>query len=188
MDELVDILDEEGNFTGQTALKSVAHLEGLFHQTVHIWFCTSDGQLLLQQRGEKKDIHPLLWDVSVAGHIGTGEGIENAALREIEEEIGIAVAKADLFKIGLFKSVQQHTNGLLDCEFHHTFLSELNVSFKTLRPQETEVALLKLITLDDFSADVLEGKNPYAYVPHSRNYYRTVYTEVRNYLNSSTSD
>ncbi len=30
MDELVDILDAEGNFTGQTAMKSKAHKHGLF--------------------------------------------------------------------------------------------------------------------------------------------------------------
>ncbi|MGB3152847.1 MAG: hydrolase, partial [Maribacter sp.] len=37
MDELIDILNEEGEFTGETKLKSYAHRMGLFHSTVHIW-------------------------------------------------------------------------------------------------------------------------------------------------------
>ena len=178
MDELLDILDENGNFTGSTALKSIAHQEGLFHQTVHIWFYTSSGQLLLQQRGKDKDTHPLLWDVSVAGHVAAGEQVEMAALRETEEEIGLLISVADICKVGVFKSVQKHQNRLIDSEFHHTFLSELKVPFETLVPQVSEVALLKLISMDDFSADVLRRGNPKIYVPHAEEYYRAVYDRI----------
>ncbi len=58
MDELLDILDTDGNPTGTTAMKSKAHRIGLFHATVHIWFYTSEGELLLQQRGKNKGTHP----------------------------------------------------------------------------------------------------------------------------------
>ena len=40
MDELIDILNAEGKPLGTSAMKSVAHREGLFHATVHIWFYT----------------------------------------------------------------------------------------------------------------------------------------------------
>ncbi|MEX0360286.1 MAG: hydrolase, partial [Allomuricauda sp.] len=50
MDELVDILDENGNLTGRTCLKSEAHLKGYFHPTVHVWFYTADGKVLFQKR------------------------------------------------------------------------------------------------------------------------------------------
>ena len=42
MDELIDVLDADGNYTGETILKSVAHKNGVFHPTVHIWFYTTD--------------------------------------------------------------------------------------------------------------------------------------------------
>ena len=89
MDELVDILDEHGNLTGQSCLKSEAHLKGLLHPTVHVWLYTKDGRVLIQQRGKNKDTHPLLWDVSVAGHVASGEGIPLAAVREVQEEVGL---------------------------------------------------------------------------------------------------
>ena len=61
MDELVDILDAAGNYTGKIAMKSEAHRNGLFHPTVHVWFYTKNGQILIQQRAENKETHPLLW-------------------------------------------------------------------------------------------------------------------------------
>ena len=111
-DELVDILDESGNRTGNSIMKSEAHRKGLFHPTVHVWFYTADGKILLQQRGRAKKSFPLLWDVSVAGHVGAGEDIETSALREIKEEIGLDVSKGDLEKIGIFRSVQKHHKDL----------------------------------------------------------------------------
>ena len=50
MDELLDILDEHGNPTGTTALKSKAHKLGLFHATIHVWLYTKDEKILLQKR------------------------------------------------------------------------------------------------------------------------------------------
>ena len=61
MDELIDILDDQGNLTGRNCLKSVAHKKGLYHATVHIWFYTPDGNILLQQRSASKKIYPLLY-------------------------------------------------------------------------------------------------------------------------------
>jgi len=147
MDELVDILDSKGNSTGRTALKSEAHKKGLFHPTVHVWFYTKNSEVLLQKRGKTKTTFPLLWDVSVAGHIEAGESIENAALREVKEEIGLTIFQNNLQKIGIFKSIQKHAKNLIDCEFHHCFISKLNVSLEQLTKQESEVTSLDLVPL-----------------------------------------
>ncbi|MDH3796768.1 MAG: NUDIX domain-containing protein, partial [Flavobacteriaceae bacterium] len=108
MDEWVDILDENGNATGRTCLKSEAHAKGWFHPCVHIWFYTSNGDILVQQRGANKKTYPLLWDVSVAGHMAAGETSEEAALREVEEEIGLRIKEADLQQVGVYKSLKLH--------------------------------------------------------------------------------
>lgn len=98
MDETIDIVDKNGLPTGETALKSVIHTKGYLHNTAHIWFYTDEGQILLAQRAASKSIYPLLWDVSVAGHIDAGESIENGAIREIKEEIGLKIKQTDLEK------------------------------------------------------------------------------------------
>ena len=183
MDELIDILDAEGNMTKTTAMKSEAHKNGWFHQTVHIWFYTSDGEILLQQRGKHKDIYPLLWDVSVAGHIGTGESILTSAVREIQEEIGLKISPSDLEKIGIFKSVKNHSETLKDYEFHHTFIAELKSPFSALQKQDSEVEALKLVSIKHFSKALRKTSN-HKYVPHDTSYYETILEEISNRLNS----
>lgn len=182
MDELVDILDADGNFTGKTAMKSEAHRKGLFHPTVHIWLYTGNGKVLIQQRGKDKTTFPLLWDVSVAGHVGAGEEIELSALREVEEEIGLTIAKGDLQKIGIFKSVQKHRADLIDCEFHHTFLCELKTPLKNLKKQESEVAALALISISKFAKEIQDTSTYKKYVAHDLSYYRAVLEAIRKRL------
>ncbi|CAM4239653.1 NUDIX hydrolase [Zobellia nedashkovskayae] len=182
MDELIDILDSEGNATGKTAMKSEAHRVGWFHPTVHIWFYTGTGQVLIQKRSKNKAIFPLLWDVSVAGHIGAGENIKISAVREIEEEIGLTIQIEELEKIGIFKSVHRHSENLIDCEFHHTFLCKLKVPLHELKKQESEVDDLALVSLIQFSQETWGLANPQKYVPHSTEYYKTIIKEIKKRL------
>ncbi len=182
MDELVDILDDEGNYTGKTAMKSEAHRKGLFHPTVHVWFYTKDAKVLIQQRAKNKDTHPLLWDVSVAGHIGAGENIENSAVREVQEEIGLTISTLDLQKIAVFKSVQNHSATFMDCEFHHTYVCELKILVDNLKKQESEVADLKLIPLTQFAEETWGMANLKKYVPHGIEYYKRIIKEIQTRL------
>ncbi|WP_282075361.1 NUDIX hydrolase [Maribacter aquivivus] len=183
MDELIDILDADGNMTKTTAMKSEAHKNGWFHQTVHIWFYTSDGKILMQQRGKDKDIYPLLWDVSVAGHIGAGEDIITSALREIQEEIGLKVSSSDLKEIGVFKSVKNHSESVKDYEFHHTFIAKLKSPFSTLQKQDSEVEALKVVSRNEFSKALMDPIK-YNYVPHDISYYETILKEIASRNNN----
>jgi isopentenyldiphosphate isomerase len=182
MDELIDILDTYGKPTGTTALKSKAHRLGLFHATVHIWFYTDDGSMLLQQRGKHKETHPLLWSVSVAGHVGTGETLEKSALREIAEEIGLTVKKERLEKIAVFKSVQKHHEHLLDFEFQHTYLCELKVPLTVLKKQDSEVEALQLMPILDFETEIKRNKILQKYVPQDGGYYQTIIEAIKDRL------
>lgn len=182
MDELVDILDEYGNRTGDSMMKSEAHRKGLFHATVHVWFYTSDGKILLQQRGRNKKSFPLLWDVSVAGHVSAGEDNETSALREIKEEVGLEVSSKDLEKISVFKSVQKHSGDFVDAEFHHTYVCKLNVPLKMLKKQESEVEALELVPLLKFAEETWGMANSSKYVPHGTDYYKAIVKEIKKRL------
>ncbi len=182
MDELIEIWDESGAPTGKTALKSEAHRQGWFHPTVHIWFYTVSGNVLLQRRAPEKDTFPGLWDVSVAGHMQAGETPLEAADREVMEEIGLLPKKGSLQFLGRFKSEQSHPGGILDREFHHCYLSELRVPLSRLKPQAGEVSDLKLKPLLQFAEEVWGMANPSGYVPHHREYYAAVIRAIKSRL------
>ena len=57
MDEYIDIVTATGEPTGKTALKSEAHKNGWYHNTIHLWLYTKNDEILLQQRSHKKVIH-----------------------------------------------------------------------------------------------------------------------------------
>ncbi len=181
MDELINIADDNGWPGHKTILKSEAHKTGVFHATIHVWFYTKPGEILIQQRAFDKDTFPGLWDVSVAGHIAAGEKVDTGAIRETEEEIGLRITKYDLHKVGIYKSTQRHSSTFIDCEFHHIFLAELPVDLDELKKQAAEVADLKLVSLVILENELsLENLNPNKYVSHDTTYYNIIFSALKS--------
>ena len=178
MDEYIDIVDEYGKPLGKSELKSVIHQKGYYHHTAHVWFYTQDGNILLSQRSAKKSICPLMWDVSVAGHIDAGETPKQAAIREIKEEIGVTVLQSDLEPIGIFPCFQSYANGIEDNEFHNTFKCLLSVPLSTLIPQEAEVEALKLVSFQDFNWLINNIGIDNHFVPSNKTYYEIMLKNI----------
>ena len=87
-DEVFDVVDESDTVTGQATRREV-HEKNLLHRAVHVFAVNRHGEVLLQKRSRFKDVHPSVWDSSVAGHLDSGEDYATAAIRELEEEMGI---------------------------------------------------------------------------------------------------
>lgn len=90
--ELLDIVDEQGNPTGQTVERGKAHKEGIRHRSSHVWLMRRRGgkvEILLQKRSRSKDSFPGCYDISSAGHIPAGVDYISSALRELQEELGV---------------------------------------------------------------------------------------------------
>lgn len=93
-EEYLDILDEAGRVMGQE-LRSRCHGDPtLRHRAVHVFVRSSKGQIFLQKRGQSKTIQPGKWDTSVGGHLQVGESYEQAAVRELREELGVNIRDA----------------------------------------------------------------------------------------------
>lgn len=172
MDEYIDILDAFGYPLHKTCLKSQAHRYGYFHASVHIWFYTSKGEVLLQKRAANKDTYPNLWDVSVAGHIAAGEQKETSALREIAEEIGVNMNQNQLTYQFTTRNINKHPNAILDCEYKHIFTAQLPVAVTALQLQEEEVAGLQLLSISDFEAQL--NLQQELFVPRPAAYYQKI--------------
>jgi isopentenyl-diphosphate delta-isomerase len=182
MDERIDIINKDGSPTGQSDLKSIIHKRGYYHNTAHVWFYTKEGEILLAQRAATKTICPLLWDVSVAGHVDAGEAIIHAAIRETQEEIGLSVCEEIFEKIGVFPCFQTYDNGIIDNEFHHTYIAELLVELNHLKPQKSEVEALKLVTLEEFENLLNQGDINNHFIKSNGKYYLIVLNVIRQKL------
>jgi len=179
MEEYIDIVTREGKPTGKCVPKSEIHKKGLYHHTAHIWFYTSEGEILLAQRAASKAICPLMWDVSVAGHIDAGETVKQAAIRETKEEINLDITETDLQPIGVFECFQTYESGIIDNEFHNTFIAELKIPISQLTPQIEEVEALKLVTISEFEKLIKNiGENNH-FVPSNKSYYEIVLRNIQ---------
>ena len=86
--EIFDVVDANDQVIG-TATRAEVHAQKLTHRAVHVFVFNKRGDLLLQKRSLLKDMCPGLWDSSVSGHLDSRESYEAAAVRELNEEMGI---------------------------------------------------------------------------------------------------
>jgi len=115
---------------------------------VHIWLYTSDGNLVLQQRSEGKDTFPGKWDCSVGGHVTAGDTVMETAVREVQEELGVAVEASDLELLGTIATSIQGTSpaqGPFTCnEYKDVFLLRYDGDVSDLQYGEDEVQAVAL--------------------------------------------
>lgn len=99
-DELFDVVNERDEVIGQRTRGEV-HRLGLRHRAVHVLVFNRRGEVFLQKRSMLKDTFPGAWDSSASGHLDSGEDYDACAVRELREEIGLAMDRAPtrLFKL-----------------------------------------------------------------------------------------
>ena len=86
-EELVDIVDENGNFI-KVVIKSLAHKEGLLHKTVISQLIDTKGRwVLVKQSAGRQDAGQYV--SPIGGHVTAGETEIDALKREAEEEVGL---------------------------------------------------------------------------------------------------
>ncbi|NNF74649.1 MAG: NUDIX domain-containing protein [Flavobacteriaceae bacterium] len=179
MDEYIDLVDSSGNSLGRKALKSEAHRNGWYHNTIHLWLYSSKGEILLSQRSAEKLIFPLLWDVSAAGHVDAGETIIDAAVRETQEELGLVLTPTDLNFLGVFKHESfYHDGAIKDFEFHHAFITELKINTADLKLQKGEVDAIKLVGQEEFLNLLDKSPGNSHFVPSNIDYYKLILERV----------
>jgi isopentenyldiphosphate isomerase len=134
--ELLDVLDADGQFTGTTKPRAEVHRDGDWHRSFHLWIVKEGRYVLFQRRAKQKDLEPGKIDVTVGGHLTAGETVRDA-WREVEEELGLRAALNDLVYLGT-RRVERRYALASDREFQEVYLlrCDQELSAYNLNPQE----------------------------------------------------
>jgi isopentenyl-diphosphate delta-isomerase len=99
-DELLDIVDEHDQVVGQKKRSEVyaEHLSNF--RVINAFLVNSKGEIWIPRRAANKRIFPLCLDMSVGGHVESGETYEETFRRETLEELNIDTDKAQTRLLG----------------------------------------------------------------------------------------
>jgi 8-oxo-dGTP pyrophosphatase MutT (NUDIX family) len=99
--EMVDVVDKDDNVVRQVS-REEAQAKGLRYRTVHVLLINEDDTMLVQWRAAGKETSPRTFTASAAGVVLAGESYEDAAARELKEEVGakgVALKRMGDFKV-----------------------------------------------------------------------------------------
>lgn len=160
--ETLDVVDENDQVIGQT-LRDDAHIKGLLHREVHVWVFNSKGEVLLQKRSPTKEIYPGLWDASIGGHVPSGMSYEEAALKELEEEIGIRAEPRDLIILGKTRVKVIDSLGGTNNTHDTQYAYQYDGPVENLQVEKGEATQLRFWSFTDLWA--LDGRSDAIIVP-----------------------
>ena len=93
LDEYLDLVDENDNVVGKKK-RSEVYAEDLSNfRVVNAFVINSKGEIWIPRRAADKRIYPLCLDMSMGGHVESGESYEDALRRELGEELNINADK-----------------------------------------------------------------------------------------------
>jgi|GEM_PF-1014165 len=154
--EMVDILDDNGLVIA-TIPRAEAEAHNHTTQNVLVFVFNSRGEVWLQLRPKSKNHYPGMWDVSACGGLMSGEEPEAAAMRELNEETGLA--NVTLYYVETFMNVFPGDNGEERRRLSHVYISQ---SEGEPQPNE-EVDAFKLWNPSDLLGDI--DVHPNMYIP-----------------------
>lgn len=121
--ELVQLVDERDNALGEME-KMEAHLNGRLHRAVSVFVFNSKGDLLLQQRARHKYHSGALWTNTCCTHPRPQEQHADAAVRRLQEEMGMSAALEYQFPFLYRASI---ASGLVEHEYDHIYFAHSDV-------------------------------------------------------------
>lgn len=116
LDDVV-LVDDDDVAIG-TMPKLQAHYLGRRHRAISVMIWDRRGRLLLQQRARSKYHSGDLWTNTCCGHPRAGELVADAAIRRLQDEMGISCALIPLFRMRYRVRVSDR---MIENEITHVF-------------------------------------------------------------------
>jgi isopentenyl-diphosphate delta-isomerase len=149
-EEYFDVVDENDEVVEQRT-RSEVHRRKLLHRAVHVFMFRSDGALLIHKRSDTKEEFPSVWTSSCSGHVSAGEDYDNTAVRELQEELGVASEVERLQKF----------SACADTSFEFTVLYQC-ASDAMVTPDSGEIAAVRWMQVDEISQWMQQSPNDFS--------------------------
>ena len=146
--EYLDILDEDGNITGNKDTRENIHKLGLLHSEVAAFIYTDTGKILLQKRKSNKATYAGVWSIT-GGHVLSGETNEDAIIREIKEELNIEIKKDEINFVTKYRSKKVKDN-IINNKFFSIYNIKISMEqFNKIKIQEAELEKVQLFSINE---------------------------------------
>lgn len=129
-----DLYDQYRQKIGKQATRGDEFEKGEFHNVIHVCIFNSKGEMLIQQRQPFKQGWSNLWDITCGGSAVAGDTSQQAASRELLEELGIHYN---------FDNMRPQFTINFERGFDDYYLIELDVDLSELTLQPEEVQAVK---------------------------------------------
>ncbi|MCI8633506.1 MAG: NUDIX domain-containing protein [Lachnospiraceae bacterium] len=148
-----DLYTADREKTGRSMLRGETIPAGCYQLVVGIWTMNAQGQILLTLRDPKKMVYPNTWENS-GGAAQMGESSRQAAVRELQEETGIAAAEQELQYVG---TVVRESGARSGGSFIDTYLLHRDIALADIQLQEGETVDARWVTPDELDALCRQG-------------------------------
>ncbi|MDG4763148.1 isopentenyl-diphosphate Delta-isomerase [Solwaraspora sp. WMMD406] len=157
---LVELVDPAGQPIGAITVADAHQPPGQLHRAFSVLLVDADDRLLLQQRAAVKTRFPLRWANTCCGHPQPGQSITEAAIRRLDEEVGIPPVELTEIGVHTYHATDPVT-GRTEYEYDHVLLGRLDPD-TPLRPDPTEVAELRWVPADQLRTGLTDTPDTYA--------------------------
>jgi len=144
-EELLYVLDDDGNSTGKLEKRSYIHEHGLFHNEIALWIIDKENKkVLLQRRSPNKIINPNKFGLC-AGHVVGDDTIEQTVFKETMEELGLDLKNYDIKFLAKLKRIETYQKCF---SYHFYIFAKLDLNDLNIQKEElTEIFYIDYETL-----------------------------------------
>lgn len=115
--EYLYVVDEDDNVIGKATREECHSGSKPIHRSVYIFLVNSKGEIFIQKRSLKKDLYPGFYTASATGHVDYGEEYDEAARREMKEELGVTAPLHRLGKVKSFSREEREISMIYYCRY-----------------------------------------------------------------------
>ena len=138
-EELI-LVDRDDRELGYLSKASCHNGGGVLHRAFSLFLFNDAGELLLQQRGDKKRLWPGYWSNSCCSHPRRGESMETATRRRLSDELNIATK---LERVYCFCYTAEFGEAGSENELCHVYLGRVTGE---VQPNGSEIAGIRYVS------------------------------------------